>query len=51
MCGVSRAVAQLTDIKNNYLKAHVLLSKNAKKLQDPRGEGEDGRSLNAMSMF
>lgn len=41
----------LTDMRNNYLKAHVLFAKNAKKLNDPRGEGSDGRSANVMSMF
>merc|ERR1719408_391186 len=43
------AYTQLTDIKNNYLKAHVLFAKNMKRLNDPRGEGEDGRSANVMS--
>lgn len=41
----------LTDMRNNYLKAHVLFAKNMKKLNDPRGEGSDGRSANVMSMF
>lgn len=45
------AYTMLTDIKNNYLKAHVLFAKNMKRLSDPRGEGEDGRSANVMSMF
>lgn len=43
--------SQLTDVRNNYLKAHVLFSKNMKRLNDPRGEGEDGGSRNVMSMF
>ena len=41
----------LTDIKNSYLKAHMLFAKNLKRLADPRGEGEDGRPVHAMSMF
>ena len=41
----------LTDIKNNYLKAHVLFAKNMKRLADPRGEGEDGSRVHSMSMF
>jgi len=41
----------LTDMRNNYLKAHVLFAKNIKKLSDPRGEGGDGRGGNVMSMF
>ena len=40
----------LTDMRNNYLKAHVLFEKNMKKLTDPRGDG-DGKSVNVMSMF
>jgi len=40
----------LTDMRNNYLKAHVLFEKNMKKLTDPRGDGE-GKSVNVMSMF
>merc|ERR1719488_401165 len=40
----------LTDMRNNYLKAHVLFAKNMKKLSDPRGEGS-GESRNVMSMF
>lgn len=42
--------AQLTDMRDNYLKAHVLFAKNMKKLADPRGDG-DGKSANVMSMF
>ena len=42
---------QLTDMRNNYLKAHVLFAMNMKRLQDPRGEGSDGSSRNVMSMF
>merc|ERR1719198_1604367 len=41
------AFNQLTDIKNNYVKAHVLFAKNMKRLADPRGEGDDGRSAHA----
>ena len=40
----------LTDMRNNYLKAHVLFAKNMKKLNDPRGDGE-GKTANVMSMF
>ena len=40
----------LTDLRNNYLKAHVLFAKNMKRLTDPRGEGGDG-GRNVMSMF
>lgn len=40
----------LTDLRNAYLKAHVLFSRNMKKLSDPRGDGE-GKSYNQMSMF
>jgi len=43
------AFNHLTDMRNNYLKAHVLFAKNMKKLSDPRGEGEGGRP--SMSMF
>lgn len=45
------AFDSLTDIKNNYLKAHVLFAKNMKRLADPRGEGEDGSRVHSMSMF
>merc|ERR1719198_1566805 len=40
----------LTDMRNNYLKAHVLFAKNMKRLADPRGEGS-GDNRNVMSMF
>ena len=40
----------LTDLRNNYLKTHVLFAKNMKKLNDPRGDG-DGKTANVMSMF
>ena len=40
----------LTDMRNNYIKAHVLFAKNMKKLNDPRGDGE-GKTANVMSMF
>lgn len=43
--------AQLTDMRDNYLKAHVLFAKNMKRLADPRGEGEDGSRVHSMSMF
>ncbi|KAL1503317.1 hypothetical protein AB1Y20_011369 [Prymnesium parvum] len=46
------AYVHLTDIRNYYVKAGVLFSKNMKRLSDPRGEGEDGgRNRNVMSMF
>jgi len=41
----------LSDMRNNYMRAHVLFAKNMKRLADPRGEGTDGRSANVMSMF
>jgi len=41
---------KLTDIRNAYFKAHLMMSKNKKRLTDPRGDGEGSRS-NAMSMF
>jgi len=40
----------LTDLRNHYLKAHVLFAKNMKRLSDPRGEGAEG-GRNVMSMF
>ena len=43
--------SQLTDLRNHYIKAHVLFHKNMKRLSDPRGDGEDGRSAHSMSMF
>lgn len=46
------AYVQLTDIRNCYVKASALFSKNMKRLADPRGEGEDGgQNRNVMSMF
>ena len=45
------AFTQLTDLRNYYVRAHTLFAKNAKRLADPRGEGEDGGSRNVMSMF
>jgi len=46
------AYLHLTDIRNCYVKASVLFSKNMKRLADPRGEGEDGgQNRNVMSMF
>ena len=42
---------QLNEITNYYLKAHLLFEKNAKRLADPRGEGEGGGGGNVMSMF
>jgi len=41
---------KLTDMRNAYFKTHLLMSKNKKRLADPRGDGEGARS-NAMSMF
>merc|ERR1712086_924319 len=41
---------KLTDIRNAYFKAHLMMSKNKKRLTDPRGDGEGARS-NSMSMF
>ena len=43
--------SQLSEIRNAYIRAHLLFAKNLKRLTDPRGEGEDGRSGNVMSMF
>lgn len=40
----------LVDIRNAYVKANLMVSKNKKRLLDPRGDGEGTRS-NAMSMF
>jgi len=45
------AYLQLSDIRNCYIKASSLFSKNMKRLADPRGEGEDGGNRNVMSMF
>ena len=45
------AYTSLTDIKNFYMRAHVLFAKNMKRLSDPRGEGEDGGRVHSMSMF
>lgn len=42
--------ARLTDLRNAYVKAHLMMSKNKKRLSDPRGDGEGARS-NAMTMF
>jgi len=44
------AYLKLTDLRNAYFKAHLLMSKNKKRLTDPRGDGEGARS-NSMSMF
>merc|ERR1712196_301782 len=41
---------KLTDMRNAYFKTHLLMSKNKKRLADPRGDGEGARS-NSMSMF
>jgi len=46
-----RTYNAITDIRNAYLRVHMLFSKNMKRLSDPRGEGEDGSSRNVMSMF
>jgi len=43
--------SQLTAVRNSYITAHCIFSKNMKRLNDPRGEGEDGQSRNVMSMF
>lgn len=45
------AYNQLTDLRDHFLKAHVLFAKNLKRLSDPRGEGEDGGRSHSMSMF
>ncbi len=37
-------------MRNTYVKANLALSKNSKKLNDPRGEG-DGSGQNYSSMF
>merc|ERR1719198_2196312 len=34
------AYLKLTDLRNAYFKAHLLMSKNKKRLTDPRGDGE-----------
>ena len=41
---------KLVDVRNAYIKANLLLTKNAKRLADPRGDGE-GSSSNYTSMF
>jgi len=41
---------RLTDLRNTYVKAHLMISKNQKRLADPRGDGE-GTRANSMSMF
>jgi len=47
-----KAYLQLTEIRNCYVKASALFTKNMKRLADPRGEGEDGgQNRNVMSMF
>jgi len=45
------AYVQLSELKNFYVTAHALFSKNMKRLADPRGEGESGSATNVMSMF
>jgi hypothetical protein len=42
--------SQLTSLRNCYLKAHALVTKNMKKLADPRGDG-GGTERGVMSMF
>jgi len=42
--------SKLVDVRNTYVKANLALSKNSKKLNDPRGEG-DGSGQNYSSMF
>merc|ERR1712227_720011 len=44
------AYMKLSDMRNAYFKMHLLMSKNKKRLADPRGDGEGARS-NSMSMF
>lgn len=46
-----RSYNAIVDMRNAYLRAHQLFSKNMKRLSDPRGEGSDGSSRNVMSMF
>jgi len=41
---------RLVDMRNAYIKADLIMSKNRKRLGDPRGDGEGKRS-NAMSMY
>jgi len=42
--------AKLVDVRNAYIKVNLLMSKNAKRLADPRGDNE-GSSSNYSSMF
>lgn len=42
--------SRLLDVRNAYVKANLLFSKNAKRLTDPRGDGE-GNSRNYSSMY
>merc|ERR1712106_542245 len=42
--------SKLVDVRNTYVKANLAMSKNGKKLNDPRGEG-DGSGHNYSSMF
>jgi len=41
---------KLVDVRNAYIKADLAVKKNAKRINDPRGEG-DGSSRNYASMF
>ena len=42
--------SKLVDVRNLYVKADLAVKKNAKRLTDPRGEG-DGSGRNYSSMF
>jgi len=42
--------SKLVDVRNTYVKADLAVKKNAKRLTDPRGEG-DGSGRNYSSMF
>lgn len=42
--------SKLVDVRNTYVKANLAMTKNGKKLNDPRGEG-DGSGHNYSSMF
>jgi hypothetical protein len=42
--------SKLVDVRNTYVKANLAVTKNGKKLNDPRGEG-DGSGHNYSSMF
>merc|ERR1712166_1608348 len=42
--------SKLVDVRNTYVMANLAMTKNGKKLNDPRGEG-DGSGHNYSSMF